>query len=287
MPTPPAHAPSRTAALRARLGGGAWREALIAAALLGVFIWVAQNASDALNYNWQWYRVWRFIYTMRDGVFTPGPLLEGVWVTLQITGLSLIFAFLIGLTTAVLRLSDSIVGRLAARCYLESIRNTPLLIQIFFIYFVLGQVLGIDRFTAAVLALSLFEGAYASEILRAGIASIAKGQWEAAHSLGLSTYQTYRRIILPQAIRRILPPLASQAVALVKDSALVSTIAVVELTQQAQIVIAETFLTFEVWFVTAGIYLVLTISLSQLVAVLERRMRAGESTGAAAQGGGR
>ncbi|TVM19549.1 amino acid ABC transporter permease [Oceanidesulfovibrio indonesiensis] len=253
------------------------KEAAMAAVIFALVLLLVDMGADSLNYNWQWYRVWKYIYTFEDGVFTPGLLLQGLWITLQITAISLVLAFLFGLTTAMLRLSDSFVGKAIARCYLESIRNTPLLIQIFFIYFVLGQVLDIDRFTAAVLALSLFEGAYASEVFRSGIASIDKGQWQAAHSLGLSTWHTYRYVVLPQAIRRILPPLASQAVALVKDSALVSTIAVLELTQQAQIIIAETFLTFEIWFVVAGIYLVVTITLSRLVALLEKRMGRGQA----------
>ncbi|MFW5735610.1 MAG: amino acid ABC transporter permease [Oceanidesulfovibrio sp.] len=264
------------ASLRQRTGL-TFKEAATAAVLFCLLLFVVDLGAESLNYNWQWYRVWKYIYTFEDGVFAPGILLQGLWVTLQITAVSLVLSLLFGLTTAVLRLSDSIVGKALARCYLESIRNTPLLIQIFFIYFVLGQVLDIDRFAAAVLALSLFEGAYASEVFRSGIASIDKGQWQAAHSLGLSTWHTYRHVVLPQAIRRILPPLASQAVALVKDSALVSTIAVLELTQQAQIVIAETFLTFEIWFTVAAIYLVVTITLSRLVALLEKRMGKGQA----------
>ena len=173
--------------------------------------------------------------------------------------------------TALLRMSDSFVGRTVARGYLELIRNTPLLVQLFFIYFVLAPVLGIGRFTAGVVALSLFEGAYGSEIFRAGIVSIDKGQWEASHSLGLSAFHTYRYIILPQAIRRILPPLTSQAVSLIKDSALVSTIAIYDLTMETQVIISETFLTFEVWFTAAAIYLVLTVVLSAIADILEHR----------------
>jgi polar amino acid transport system permease protein len=165
------------------------------------------------------------------------------------------------------------VAKTIARIYLELIRNTPLLIQLFFIYFVLGPVLGLDRFLCAVLALSLFEGAYASEIFRAGIVSIQRGQWEAAYSLGLSTFDTYKDIVLPQAIRRILPPLTSQAISLVKDSALVSTIAIYDLTMQAQAVIAETFLTFELWFTVAGMYLVVTATLSIIVNIMENRFK--------------
>jgi polar amino acid transport system permease protein len=149
-------------------------------------------------------------------------------------------------------------------------------VQLFFLYFVLAPLLGIGRFTSGVLALSLFEGAYASEIFRAGIVSIEKGQWEAAHSLGLSGFLTYRHVILPQAIRRILPPLTSQAVSLVKDSALVSTIAIYDLTMQAQVVTSETFLTFEVWFTVAAIYLVITTMLSTIADIMAHRFKAAD-----------
>lgn len=232
------------------------------------------SGTERLGYNWQWYRIPRYLFTFEDGHFTAGPLLQGLAVTLYVSGFSLVLCFVFGLVTALLRLSGSPVARLVARTYLELIRNTPLLVQLFFIYFVLGPVLGIERFTSAVLALSLFEGAYASEIFRAGIISIHQGQWEAAHSLGLSTFHTYQRIILPQAIRYVLPPLTSQAISLIKDSALVSTIAVYDLTMQGQVIIAETFLTFEVWFTVAAIYLVITISLSVVVNILENHLRA-------------
>ena len=172
-----------------------------------------------------------------------------------------------------MRLSRSFLARILARGYLEIIRNTPLLVQLFFIYFVLSPVLDISGFTSAVMALSLFEGAYASEILRAGIVSIHRGQWEAAFSIGLNTYQTYRLIILPQALRRILPPLTSQAVSLIKDSALVSTIAIYDLTMRGQTIIAETFLVFEIWFTVAAIYLTITLVLSATVFYMEKRLR--------------
>jgi polar amino acid transport system permease protein len=133
--------------------------------------------------------------------------------------------------------------------------------------------LNIDRLAAAVLALSLFEGAYASEIYRAGIVSIHKGQWEAAYSLGLSTFSTYKSVILPQAIRRVLPPLTSQAISLIKDSSLVSVLAVYEMTMQANAIVAETFLVFEIYFTIAAVYLVITVSLSQLVSLMERRFK--------------
>ncbi|MEZ4527177.1 MAG: amino acid ABC transporter permease [Desulfobacterales bacterium] len=236
-------------------------------------IWFVMSGAEKLGYNWQWYRVPGYILSFDTGQFVRGPLLEGLQVTLQITVLSLGLASVFGLATAFLRLAPSFFGRIMARLYLELIRNTPLLVQLFFIYFVLGPILDISRFASAVLALSLFEGAYASEIFRAGIVSIEQGQWEAARSLGMNTASTYRHIILPQAIPRILPPLTGQTVSLIKDSALVSTIAIYDLTMQAQAIISETWLTFELWFTVAGIYLMLTIPLSLCANLMEKYLR--------------
>jgi polar amino acid transport system permease protein len=187
----------------------------------------------------------------------------------------------IGLAAALLRLSTSRLGRAVARVYLEIIRNTPLLIQLFFFYFVVSPVLGIDRFTSGVLALSLFEGAYASEIFRASIISVPKSQHEAAYALGMSRFETMRKVVFPQAARVVLPPLTGQVVALVKDSALLSTIAIYDLTMQGQAIIAETYLTFEIWFTIAAIYLVMTLSLSLLSEALMKRQRswAGDAGG--------
>lgn len=241
--------------------------------LMTVIGWLAVSSAENIGYNWQWYQIPKMIYTWDNGVFTVGPLLKGLFITLQISAISLVFSLIIGLVTAIFRLSDSRVASALARIYLETSRNTPLLIQIFFIYFVLGPVLGLERMVSAILALSLFEGAYASEIFRSGILSVSRGQHEAAYSLGHSNYETYRYIILPQAIRTMLPPLTSQTISLIKDSALVSTIAIYDLTMQAQSLIAETYLTFEIWFTVAALYLLITILLSVVVSILERRMK--------------
>lgn len=241
--------------------------------LAALVVWVLGRGTQRLGYHWQWYRVPRYLFTMDEGRLAPGLLLEGLAVTLRISAASLVLAFVLGLTAAVLRLSGSLAGRILARTYLELIRNTPLLIQILFIYFVLSPVLDMSAFFSAVLALSLFEGAYTSEILRAGIVSVHRGQWEAAHSLGLSGFQTYRRVILPQALRTVLPPLAGQGISLVKDSALVSTIAIYDMTMQAQAIISETYLAFEIWFTVAAVYLVITLSLSVLVGRIEGWVR--------------
>lgn len=239
--------------------------------LMGLLFWGISQSTEQLGYNWQWYRIPQYIFQVTDHGIYPGLLLQGLGITLQITAISLLLMLIIGLTTALLRMSSSWAGRGLARVYMELIRNSPLLIQIFFIYFVLAPIVGLSGFWAAVIALSLFEGAYASEIFRAGITSIDKGQWEAAKSLGMKPSAMYRHIILPQAIRRVLPPLTSQAVSLIKDSALVSTVAILDLTQRGRMIDAETFLTFEIWFTVAAIYLVITLALSMVVRVLEKR----------------
>jgi len=241
--------------------------------VIAALTWLMLNSTVKLGYNWQWYRVPQYLYTVTDGQFISGPLLDGLLVTFRITAISLVLAFFFGLVTALLRLSNSFLGKILARGYVEIIRNTPLLGQLFFIYFVLSPVFDISGFTSAVLALSLFEGAYAAEIFRAGIVSIHQDQWEAAFSIGLNTYQTYRLIVLPQAVRRVLPPLTSQAVSLIKDSALVSTIAIYDLTMRAQAIIAETFLVFEIWFTVAAIYLMVTMTLSLTVFYMEKKFK--------------
>lgn len=230
------------------------------------------RGAENLGYNWQWYRIPRALLTINSEGWQVGPLLRGLWVTLQVVAASLVCSFLVGLIVAVMRLTRSPVARGLASFYLELIRNTPLLVQIFLIYFVFAPILGIERFAAAVLALSLFEGAYASEIIRAGILAIPLGQWEAAAAVGLKPMQCYRHVVLPQALRNMAPPLTSQGISLIKDSALVSTIAVYDLTMRGQQLVAESFLTFEVWFSVALIYLCLTLSLSAVVRLLEWRL---------------
>ncbi|MFV0350356.1 MAG: amino acid ABC transporter permease [Halodesulfovibrio sp.] len=241
--------------------------------VMSALVWCMLQGTEGLGYDWQWNRVPRYLFTLREGVYTAGPLLKGLWVTMQITLCSMGLSLLIGLLAMLLRRSSSLVARSVATFYIESIRNTPLLIQLYVLYFVFAPVLGMGAFASAVLALSLFEGAYMAEIFRAGIQSVPKGQWEAAYSLGMTTSATYRKVILPQAVRKVLPPLTNQAISLVKDSALVATISVFDMTMQGQAIIAETFMTFEIWFTIAAIYLVINLSLSFAVRGMEKRLR--------------
>lgn len=225
-----------------------------------------------LDYNWQWYRVPVFLYRFDNGIFTPGLLFKGFAITIQLSAISLIFTCLIGFAAALARLSPYVSLRMISWFYIELIRNTPLLIQIFVIYFVISPVFNIPAFTSAVIALSLFEGAYAAEIIRSGIINIPKGQYEAAQSIGLSSRQTYLKVIIPQMLRQTLPMLAGQSVSLIKDSALVSTISIYDLTMQGQRIVSETFLTFEIWFTVALCYLVLTASISFAIRWIENQL---------------
>ena len=234
-------------------------------------VYIIAEGAGTLQYDWQWFRVKRYFYKFNETGFYPGPLMKGLFVTIKISSLSLVFTVLIGLATAVMRLSNSVMSRITARFYLEAVRNTPLLIQLFFIYFVVSPIFNFSAFLSAVIALSLFEGAYTSEIIRAGILAVPQGQWEAAKSLGMGQASIYFRIIFPQSLRQSLPILVSQIISLIKDSSLVSTIAIYDLTMRGQEIIADTFLTFEIWFTVAAVYLVITTTLSEVVNYLEKK----------------
>ena len=226
-----------------------------------------------LEYNWQWYRVKAYLFSFENGTLTRGVLLDGLLITLKISAISLVISLSVGLLSAFARLSRYPSLKAVSWVYVESVRNTPLLIQIFVMYFVISPVLNLSGFVCAVLALSLFEGAYASEIIRSGIVNIPRGQYEAAKSIGLSTPQAYRKIIIPQMLQQTLPMLAGQSVSLIKDSALVSTISIYDLTLQGQRIVSETFLTFEIWFTVALCYLAVTATLSFMVRQIENRVR--------------
>ncbi|ASG09596.1 amino acid ABC transporter permease [Vibrio ordalii] len=242
--------------------------------LLAGMVWLLDSGAHAMGYQWQWHRVPDFIVFYDEGEWWPAELLEGLAVTVQISTVSLFFTLVIGLTTALLKLSNSVVGRWLANIYIELIRNTPLLVQIYLLYFVFGPVLGLDRFSTAILALALFQGAYTAEVFRGGLNSIPKGQFEAARTLGLSRFYTYVDVILPQLIQRTLPPLTNEVVSLIKNSSIVSVMAIFDLTTQGRNIVSETAMPFEIWFTVAAIYLLLTLSLSGFSAWLEHKLGA-------------
>lgn len=200
-------------------------------------------------------------------------LLQGAVITIQITVMAVGCGFFIGMIAALANLSRFKIVRLLVKCYVELFRGTPLLVQIFMFYFALPMVIGqsINPYVAAVTACSINSGAYVSEIFRAGIQSIDKGQMEAGRSLGLTWAQTMRYIVMPQAFKAIIPPLGNEFIAMMKDTSLVSVIGFEELTRRGQLIIARTYGSFEIWTAVAIIYLIMTLSISQLVAFLERR----------------
>ncbi|MES0873716.1 amino acid ABC transporter permease [Sinimarinibacterium thermocellulolyticum] len=208
---------------------------------------------------------------MKSGI-AAGPLVWGLWVTLKLSAISLLFALVVGVVVGLGRVAHNPASRALAATYVELIRGTPLLVQIFIFYFFVGTVLDLSAFTAGVAALSVFTGAYVAEIVRAGIEAVPRGQMEAARSLGLSYMQAMRHVILPQALKKALPPLAGQSINLIKDSSLVSVMALTDLTKAGREVVSSTFSPFEVWFTVAAMYLVLTGTLSLWVRRLERRL---------------
>ncbi len=251
----------------------AWGDIAQFLALAALLMWLTWRGVAALDYRWQWYRVPAFFYREIDGEIIWGPLVYGLQTTLYIAAWGMVITLLIGLVTAILRLSNSLSGRILSRVYLETIRNTPLLVQVSIFYFVLQPILGINNpLWTGILCLAFFEGSFASEIIRAGISAVPRGQWEAAHTVGLSRSSAYRHIVLPQALPLMLPPLTGILINLIKHSAILSFVAVFELTTEARNLIGDTFMSFEVWFVVGGMYLAITMSLSALVGWLERHV---------------
>ena len=200
-------------------------------------------------------------------------LILGAGVTIEITAFSVSVGFFIGLFVGIARISQFKVLRVLAAIYADCIRGTPLLVQIFLIYFALPMVIGqrVEPFIAAVAACGINSGAYVSEIFRAGIQAIDIGQMEAGRSLGMTWWQTMYSIILPQAIRNILPPLGNEFIAMLKDSSLVSVIGFEELTRRGQLIIAQTYGSFEIWMTVAILYLIMTLAISRIVSLLEKR----------------
>ena len=221
------------------------------------------------------------IIAQYKGDWKPGLMAKGLWVTLKISFISTIFGILLGIIGGVARVSDTPFLKWSAITYVEVIRGSPLLVQIMIFYFVLGTTMnkilmmnGIPKLPPewyGIMALSIFTGAYVVEIVRAGIESIHPGQVEAARSAGMSYFQCMFYIILPQALKTILPPLAGQFINLIKDSSLLGMISIRELTKATREGITTSLQTFELWILCAILYLLMTFTLSMFVQYLERR----------------
>ncbi|MCL6575382.1 amino acid ABC transporter permease [Kyrpidia sp.] len=207
-------------------------------------------------------------------------LIQGLGYTLEYSLYAVVLGTVLGLIFALFRLSGSRILRALGTVYVDIFRGTPLLVQIFFIYFGLPQVLPLhqwfgDFYTllAGAAALALNEGAYITEIIRAGILSVDKGQWEAAESIGMTSYQKMRYIILPQAFKRMIPPLVNQFIQTIKDTSLLSVISITELVRAAQSVIVTTYFALQFWTAVAVLYLIVILLLTKLSQYLERRLQ--------------
>lgn len=214
-------------------------------------------------------------------IFRKDPYLEiirfvpdGILITFEVTVMSIMLALVIGLFTGLGRIAKNPIINGIASLYVEVIRGIPLLVQLFYIYFALGRIIQMPPMTSAVLAMAVCYGAYMGEIFRAGIQSIPKGQTEAARSLGMSTAQSMYHIILPQAFKTILPPVGNEFVALLKDSSLVSILAVSDLLRRGREYASQSFAYFETYTMVALVYLIITLFFSKLISIMEERIGA-------------
>ena len=219
-------------------------------------------AFSQLHYGWNWEAIWQY----------RQKFVQGWLMTVVISASALLVSLLIGLLTALARRSAFLPLRYSAALYVETIRGTPLLVQILILFYVVANAFGIEnRYLVGVLALSLFAGAYLSEMIRAGIESIRDSQLESARAIGLTRVQTYRYVIFPQVVRQLIPPLTGQFASIIKDSSLLSIIAVNEFTLNAQEVNAFTYSTLESYLPLAVGYLLLTLPISLVSRILERK----------------
>lgn len=259
-----------------------------------------------LNYKWNWGAIpqYLFRFSSQEDRWIPNVLITGLLTTIRLSFWATILAALFGTLMGLARVSSNLFNRLIGGTYVEIIRNSPPLVLVFIFYYFIGDqifpAIGIDRllgttsgfnrglienlfaplalfptFLAALLTLAIFEGAYITEIVRAGIQSVEKGQWEAADALGFSKFDRMRHIILPQAVKQILPPLAGQFISTIKDSAIVSVISIQELTFQGMELMATTYMTFEIWITITVLYLLLTLSCSLVIERFEIFLRKG------------
>lgn len=205
-------------------------------------------------------------------------LLEGLWITIQTTLISLAIAAVLGLIFGLFSVSKTAIFRGISRVYIDIIRGTPLIVQAFFIYFGIPNALNIrlTALMAGVIALSLNAGAYTAEIVRGGIQSIDKGQMEAARSLGLPYTMAMRKVILPQAIRVMMPSIVNQCIITLKDSSILSVIGLAELTQSGRLIIANNFESFKIWIIVGVMYFIPIMILSRISQYIEKRISYGK-----------
>lgn len=270
----------------------------------GAIVFFVHRVTTGLNYHWNWSVIPQYLvrYDEQTGRWTMNLLMQGFITTVKLSLWTIVLATILGTVMGLLRTSHRPVVRLAVRTYVELTRNIPPLVLIFIFYFFIGEqimsLIGIERligrtppwfqglvstlftgkenlsaFLSALITLVIYEGSYITEIIRAGIESIEKGQWEASAASGLTRIQQVRHVIMPQAVRRVIPPIAGQFISTIKDSAIVSVISIQELTFQGMELMSATYLTFEVWITITLMYFVLTALCSFAMQRLEGRLR--------------
>ena len=211
-------------------------------------------------------------------------LLQGALISLLITVIGVSLGSIIGLIAGLARLSYNKLVRFLGTAYVDFVRGTPLFVQIMLIHFGIPRMVKLltdqnfssDVWITAIVSVSINSGAYIAEIFRAGVQSIEKGQMEAARSLGMTHFQAMRYVILPQAFKRVIPPMGNEFIALLKDTSLLSVVGFEELAKKTQMEVARTFATFELWLTAALIYFIMTFTFSRLVDKLERRLKTGD-----------
>lgn len=224
-----------------------------------------------MEYQWDFTVVWRNSHL----------LLWGLLGTLKVTAAALALGLPLGLGVALMRLSRSRAVSLPAGVFVEFFRSTPPLVQLFWCFFALPILIGvrIDSFQAAVMTLSIQSSAFFAEVFRGGIVSVERGQWEAARALGMTYRQLLRRVVLPQAVKRMIPAFLERAIELMKTTTLVATVAYADLLFEASDIAQKTFRPLEVFSAAAALYFVVIFAASRVVQVSERRLaRSGEST---------
>ncbi len=286
-----------------RRRGAPLADAALLAVLLGGAAWIAFQAATSLRYNWNWSLIPGFLVRIDP---EAGPvanlLMQGLFNTLRLAFWGIVGAVPIGLAVALMRLSKDRFLRVVGATYVELVRNTPALVLLFILFFFVSSqitpLLGIDRalagaapwvttlvsivaappnllvaFVSGAICLALFEGAFLAEIFRAGILSVERGQREAGFAVGLTAWQVMRLVVLPQAVSRSLPPLGTQFIALVKESAIVSIVSIQDLTFMANEVAVSSGRVFEVWITTSVMYFLVCFGLSLVFAHAETRAR--------------
>lgn len=283
-------------------------DVVVTALLLLLVAFIVYRLTMKLNYKWNWSIIpqYLFFFDEAEGRWKANILMQGLFTTIRLSIWATLLATVFGFVAGVLRTTPRLFNRLVGRSYVELVRNVPPLVLIFiFYFFVSDQImpyLGVEdfirsrgpgsrkvigflfsspelltAFLSGMFTVAIFQGAYITEIVRAGIQSLGKGQWEASYALGLTWRQQMWDIILPQALKRVLPPLANEFINTIKYSAIVSVVSIQELTFQAMQLMASTYVTIEVWLTVTVMYLVMCLSLSFVVSWLERRMARSEA----------